>query len=239
MSSNLCALLSATFYEEGYSHYVEIVHQRDCDKRKRLEKLNFLFYAPDGKELGRRSIDPNQNLVDLRALVHSVTNFRERIMVLTEVLYDANIFPYRPHHYALFHREGSKTAPVYYAFNAALGGVPDRIGAVSINHLSVFLFPNHAHEMDFSVIIGNPSRFATVKVNLLSHYEGGVLKARSCRLPPKGHVEVPLMMNLNPQSICRVEMKGVGKPIGFVVGRKKNGGEILHFDHFFPYLKVQ
>jgi hypothetical protein len=45
MSSSLSALLSATFYEPGYEHLVELVHQRDPETRRRLLSLDLSAFA--------------------------------------------------------------------------------------------------------------------------------------------------------------------------------------------------
>ena len=47
MSNNLGALLSATFYERGYEHLVEVIHQRDAASRRRLDDVGQLFLSED------------------------------------------------------------------------------------------------------------------------------------------------------------------------------------------------
>lgn len=236
MSNNLFPLLSATFYEPSYTHYVELVHQRDADGWKRLENCEFLFYDMDGREVGRQPVDPSLDVIDLGALTRTVAPSRERIMVMIDSRYDTTVFPYRPHHYGFFHRDGSRLAPVYYAVNAVMGGVPNRIGAVAINNFEVFLFFRDPGKTRYSVMLGNPSRFATAQVTVFTHYGDAALTKNVCTLPPKGHAEVPLEPSLDGRPLLRVELKGLFKSVGYIVGRG-DSGDIVHFDHLFAYLK--
>ena len=51
MSSNLGALLSATFYERGDEHLVEVIHQRDAASRRRLDALDVAVWNEAGGRL--------------------------------------------------------------------------------------------------------------------------------------------------------------------------------------------
>ena len=123
MSSDLSALLSATFYEPGDAHRIELIHQRDRAAHRRLEYLDLALYDPEGKGLRAEPIDPRQEILDLGAFVGTVADAPPRVMVLLDARYDERIFPYRPHHYGFLHRQGSTAAALYYAANAVLGGV--------------------------------------------------------------------------------------------------------------------
>jgi hypothetical protein len=134
MSSDACALLSSTFVEVDYDHLIELVHQRDGAARRHLSALDVAVFRPDGTEIAAVEADPREEVLDLRALVEGSAAGPERVMVLLDARYEERRFPYRPHHYGFLHREGSDTPPLYYAVNAVLGGVPDRIGATAINN---------------------------------------------------------------------------------------------------------
>ena len=110
MSSSLSALLSGTFYENGYDHRVEIIHQRDAGAHRRLESLDVALYDKDGALLATPAVDPGLEILDLGALVRGATDTRERVMVVLDARYDEAIFPYRPHHYAYFHRAACSAA---------------------------------------------------------------------------------------------------------------------------------
>src|SRR2546426_976566 len=51
MSNRPAALLSATSWEPGYEHLVELVHQRDAKAIRHLASLDFALYDETGKEL--------------------------------------------------------------------------------------------------------------------------------------------------------------------------------------------
>jgi hypothetical protein len=51
MSSDLSALLSATFYEAGDDPHIELIHQRDRAAHRRLASLDLTLYDPEGKGL--------------------------------------------------------------------------------------------------------------------------------------------------------------------------------------------
>src|SRR5207249_2942083 len=93
MSSNLSALLSATFYEAGDEHRVELVHQQDRKARRQLASLDLAVYDPEGKHLVAVPMDTHQEILDLGALVGSVAGALPRVMVLLDARYDERIFP--------------------------------------------------------------------------------------------------------------------------------------------------
>src|SRR5512132_1497963 len=134
MSNSLGALMSVTFHEAGHDHLVELVHQRDAAARRHLASLRLDVHDAAGTLRDRREVDPRQEILDLDALLGDVSRAHGRLMVVFDARYDPAVFPYRPHHYAYLHRRGSTAAPLYYAVNGALGGVPDRLGAVDLNN---------------------------------------------------------------------------------------------------------
>src|SRR5262245_44476227 len=172
MSSDRCALLSATFWEAGYEHLIETVHQRDVSARRHLDALEIAVHDPGGALLGQKSADPRREVLDLGALVAEIAEGVPRAMVTLEARYDERVFPYRPHHYAFLHRHGSATAPLYYAVNAVLGGVPDRIGATTINNFETYMFRQGAFAVRHSVLLGNVARFAGAEAEVSAYYGG-------------------------------------------------------------------
>src|SRR3989442_11680674 len=142
--SSSSALCSATFVDPGYDHLVELVHQRDRVGHRRLESLELELYEPGGASLGRTAVDTRQDTLDLAALVAARAPGVARVMVTFDARYDSRVFPYRPHHYAHPKLRDSLDPPLYYAFNAPLGGVPDRSAAPTrpITHrTNIFLTP--------------------------------------------------------------------------------------------------
>ena len=138
--SSSSALCSATFVDPGYDHLVELVHQRDRAHR-RLESLELELYEPGGASLGRVGVDTREETLDLAALVAARAPGFARVMVTFDARYDSRVFPYRPHHYAYLKLRDSPDPPLYYAVNATLGGVPDRIEAATRqNNFESYLF---------------------------------------------------------------------------------------------------
>ncbi len=237
MSSNRpSALLSTTFHEEGYDHLVELVHQRDSDARRHLESLDVALHDPDGKVLVSLPVDPRQELLDLGALVAAHAPGAGRLMVAFDARYDERIFPYRPHHYAYLHRRGSALPSLYYAVNAVLGGVPDRIGATGLNNFETYLFLRRGTGERHSVLLGNLSRFAPSDVEIFTYY-GGARHAREMTLGPKAHLEVALDPEREGARLERVEVKALFRLASYVVGRRVSSGELVLFDHLFTYFK--
>jgi hypothetical protein len=236
MSSSVSALLSVTFYEAGDDHLIELVHQRDTGERRHLASLDVEVYAPDGKALGGGPIDPRQEVLDLGGLVAVSQAGHPRVMVVFDARYDERIFPYRPHHYGYLHRRGAPTPPLYYAVNAALGGVPDRIGATGINNFETYLFRRQGVIGRHSLLLGNVSRFSTAKAQVFSHY-GYRRVAQEVALEPKAHTEVPLAPEHDGRPLERVEVKALFRLASYVVGRRAQGGELVLFDHLFTYFK--
>jgi hypothetical protein len=236
MSNSRSALMSATFYEAGYDHHVEVIHQRDAEAHRRLESLEVTLYDAGGVLLATPRVDPGQEILDLGALVRAMTNSAERIMVVFDARYDESIFPYRPHHYAYLHRAHSTAPPLYYAINAVLGGVPDRVGATGINNFETYLFRHGPFEDRHSLLLGCLARFAPVPVQIFTHY-GGRRIAQDVTLAPKCHIEVPLAAEHEGERLARVEVKSLFRLLSYVVGRRDDTGDLVLFDHLFTYAK--
>src|SRR5262245_37156663 len=107
MSSELCALMSATFHEAGYEHLVELVHQKDRRARRHLHSVRLTAYDAAGRRLVDRELDPRQEILDLAGLLDEPSRAHGRLLTVFDARYDARIFPYRPHHYGYLHRSGS------------------------------------------------------------------------------------------------------------------------------------
>jgi hypothetical protein len=236
MSSNLSALLSATFYEAGYRHVVELVHQRDEASRRRLASLDLAAWDAGGKLRAEASVDPRDETLDLDALLAGHAG-GERLMVTFDARYDERIFPYRPHHYAWLHRRGSGSAPLYYAVNAVLGGVPDRIGATALNNFETYVFLRRPLAERYAVLVGNVSRFSTAEAQVFTYYVGGARVTQRVELDPKAHVEVVLPEQHEGARLERVEVKALFRLATYVLGRHAAGGELLLYDHMFTYFK--
>jgi hypothetical protein len=234
MSSDLSALLSATFYEAGDEHRIELIHQRDRAARRRLASLDLAVYDPEGKNLAAVPMDTHQEILDLGALVGAVAGGRSRVMVLLDARYDERIFPYRPHHYGFLHRRGSTAPPLYYAVNAVLGGVPDRIGATGLNNFETYMFLRRALAERHSVLLGNPARFSTAEARVTAYYATG-RASQVVALAPKTHVEVELAAEHAGERLRRVEVKALFRLASYVVGRRADSGELVLFDHLFSY----
>ena len=236
MSNNLSALLSATFYERGYDHQVEIIHQRDAESRRRLESLEVTLYDRDGALLAAPRVDPARDILDLGALVRDSTDAEERVMVVFDARYDEVIFPYRPHHYAYLHRASSPAPPLYYAINAVLGGVPDRVGATHINNFETYVFRRGPFEERYSVLLGCLARFVPVEVQIFTYY-GSRRIAQEVTLAPKCHREIDLAPEHEGERLARVEIKALFRLVSYVVGRRADTGSLMLFDHLFTYAK--
>lgn len=236
MSSSLSALLSVTFYEAGDDHLIELVHQRDTGARRHLASLDVEVYGPDGKSLGGGPIDPRQEVLDLGALTRVTRAGHPRVMIVFDARYDERIFPYRPHHYGYLHRRGAPTPSLYYAVNAALGGVPDRIGATGINNFETYLFRRTPFAERYSVLLGCLSRFAAVEAQVYAYY-GQERTSRDVKLEPRTHLEVELPAERGGQRLSRVELKALFRLAAYVVGRRAETGELVLFDHLFTYFK--
>lgn len=233
LTGRRCALLSATFHEPGHEHLIELVHQRDGAARRHLDGLELTVFEPAGGLCTRRTVDPREEMLDLAALLPEPPG--GRAMVCFEAVYDARVFPYRPHHYAYLRRRGSPRPPLYYAVAAVLGGVPDRIGAAAINNFETYVFPRRPLSERYALLLGNLSRFSTAEAQVFTYY-GPVRLARELRLGPKAHAEVPLAPEHEGRPLDRVEMKALFRLASYVVGRDA-AGELVVFDHLFTYFK--
>lgn len=236
MSSDLSGLMSATFYERGYEHLVELVHQRDTAANRHLDSLDVEVYDPDGKMLLLLPVDRRQEILDLAALVQGIRGAPDRVMVVFDARYDARIFPYRPHHYAFFMRRGSPAPPLYYAVNAAFGGVPDRIGATRFNHFETYLFRRRPFAERYSLLLGNLSRFATARAQISTYYRGRRV-TQEVALRPKAHADIPLASEHNGQPLTQAEVKAGFRLATYVAGRRADTGDLVLFDHLFAYFK--
>jgi len=236
MSSDRCALLSATFWEAGYEHLIETVHQRDALARRNLDGLEIAVHDPGGALLGEKSVDPRQEVLDLGALVEEIAGGAPRAMVTLEARYDERVFPYRPHHYAFLHRPGSDAPPLYYAVNAVLGGVPDRIGATTINNFETYVFRQRPFAARYAVLLGNLARFAAAEAQVATYY-GGQRVLVEVALAPKSHREIDLPSERDGRRLERVEVKALFRLASYVVGRRADSGDLVLFDHLFTYIK--
>ena len=236
MSSDLSALLSATFAEPGYEHLVELIHQRDAAARRRLEALDVEIYDARGALLAARPVDPREEILDLGKLVGEVLPVGERAMVLFDARYDERVFPYRPHHYAYLHRPASGDPPLYYAVNATLGGVPDRIGAERLNNFETYLFRVRRFDERYSLLLGSVARFSDVEARVTCYYASATT-TQTVTLAPKQHTEVVLPLEHESQPLARVELKSMFRLASYVVGRRASSGSLALFDHLFTYFK--
>jgi hypothetical protein len=228
--------MSATFYEAGYEHHVEIIHQRDGASQRRLHSLEVTLYDEGGALLGAPRVDPAQDVLDLGALVRDATSATERVMVVLDARYAESIFPYRPHHYAYLHRAGSPAAPLYYAINAVWGGVPDRVGATNINNFETYVFRRGPFAQHYSLLLGCLARFVPVQAQVFTYY-GSRRVTREITLEPKCHTEVALAAEHAGERLARVEVKALFRLLSYVVGRRADTGDLVLFDHLFTYAK--
>ncbi len=237
MSSSLSALLSATFYEPGYEHLVELVHQRDPEARRRLLSLDLSVFGADGKLLLEHPVDTRDETLGLGALLAHTARQHGRVMAVFDARYDAAVFPYRPHHYAYVHRKGSATPALYYAVSAALGGVPDRIGDMSrLNNFDTYVFRRGPHAARYSVMLGNLGRFASTEAQVFAYY-GAERVERTVALGPRAHAEVALAPEHGGRLLTRVETKSLFRLAGYVVGRRGPSNDLVLFDHLFTFFK--
>src|SRR4030095_7849034 len=237
MSSKLCGLMSATFHEPGYTHHVELVHQRDPVARRRLASLLLSVYDPQGTMLREIDLDPSEETLDLAGLLWDIESTHPRLMVVFDARYDEIVFPSRPHHYAYLHGRDSALPPLYYAVNAALGGVPDRIDNTRINNFETYVFKRHPAEETYSVMVGNLSRFATADAQLVVYHGVSQRTSVAVTLGPKQHAEVPLPADAEGERLARVEMKTPFRLSIYVVGRERQSGTRVLFDHMFTYFR--
>jgi hypothetical protein len=236
MSSNISGLLSATFAEPGYEHLVELVHQRDAAGRRRLEALDVELYDANGRELAARAVDPRDEVLDLGTLIGEVLQPGERALVLFDARYDERVFPYRPHHYAYLHRMASGDPPLYYAVNATLGGVPDRIGAERLNNFETYLFRARPFAERYSLLLGSAARFADVEARVTCYY-ASTTTTTTVTLAPRQHAEIVLPLEHAGELLARVDLKSMFRLASYVVGRRASTGSLVLFDHLFTYFK--
>jgi hypothetical protein len=229
--------MSATFHERGYTHVLELVHQRDPVARRHLASLLLSVYDPEGKLLREANLDPTQETLDLAELLQDLAEAHPRLMVVFDARYDERVFPYRPHHYAYLHRRDSAPPPLYYAVNAVLGGVPDRIDNTRINNFETYVFRRQPAGQAFSVMVGNVSRFATADAQLVTYHGAGRRTSVAITLGPKQHAEVPLPAEAEGERLARVEVKTPFRLASYVVGRETRSRTRVLFDHMFTYYR--
>jgi hypothetical protein len=234
MSSSICGLLSATFAEPGYDHMIELIHQRDGAARRALRSLEAFAYAEDGTPRGGGPVPTHLDVVPLDAVAAPAAG--ERLMVLFDARYDARIFPYRPHHYGYLHRRGSPAPSLYYAVNAVLGGLPDRVENPKINNFETYLFLRDPRGTRFSLLLGNAARLATAEAQVVVH-AGGERASREVRLAPKGHCELPLAALAGGRPLERVDVKASFRLASYLVGRHPVHDDLVVFDHLFTYAR--
>jgi hypothetical protein len=194
------------------------------------------LYDGAGALLATPKVDPLQDILDLEALVTTATRVSERVMVVLDARYDEAIFPYRPHHYAYLHRAGSTAPPLYYAINAVLGGVPDRVGATNINNFETYLFRRGPFAERYSLLLGCLARFVPVTAQVFMYY-GRRRIARDVTLGPKCHTEIALAAEDAGERLARVEVKSLFRLLSYVVGRREDTDDLVLFDHLFTYAK--
>jgi hypothetical protein len=157
-------------------------------------------------------------------------------MVVFDARYEESVFPYRPHHYAYLHRDGSHLPPLYYAVNAVLGGVPDRIDNTRINNLETYLFRERPRGAAYSVIVGSLARLATAETQLVA-YHGDRRTSIKLSIGPKQHAEVSLPAEAQGAPLSRVEVKTPFRLATYVMGRETTSGTQVLFDHLFTYFR--
>ena len=236
MSSDISALKSATFHEDGYDHLVELVHQRDAAAQRSLISLEIEVRDAAGTVLVSMPVDPRDEILDVGDLVQTHASGRGRVMVTFDARYDPRVFPYRPHHYAYLHRRGSDAASLYYAINAVLGGVPDRIGVTSTNNFETYLFLQRPVAERYSLLLGNMSRWAPAEVRVVGYY-GRARQTWGVGLKAGEHAELPLPEEHGHVRLQRVEVKTLFRLASYVVGRRMDSGDLVLFDHLFSYFK--
>ena len=228
--------MSATFAEPGYEHLIELVHQRDVSRRRHLDALDVVLYDANGDELAARAVDPRDEVLDLGKLVGEILQPGERAFVLFDARYDERAFPYRPHHYAYLHRTASGDAPLYYAVNATLGGVPDRIGASRLNNFETYLFRARRFAERYSLLLGSAARFTDVQARVTCYYTS-TSTSSTVTLAPRRHAEIGLPLEHAGEPLVRVDLKSMFRLASYVVGRRASTGGLVLFDHLFTYFK--
>jgi hypothetical protein len=220
-----------TFYEHGYDHRVD--HSPADAGAPAAGVLEVTLYDEDGA-LATPAVDPGLE-VSTGRLVGKATSTQERVMVAS-TRGTTTPSPVPPHHYAYFHRRGSTAAPLYYAVNAALGGVPDRIGATNINIFETYVFRQQPFAETYSLLLGCLARFVPVQAQVFAYY-GSRRIARDVTLAPKCHTEVQLPAEDDGERLARVEVKALFRLLSYVVGRRAGTGDLVLFDHLFTYAK--
>lgn len=223
------ALLSATFYERGESHVIEKVHQAG---HRELASLSLSCYDGPGQRLGTIELGSRNETVDLAELADIVPMCPRRLMVTFDARYDERQWPYRPHHYGL--RRSRKGPPLYYAVNAVLGGVPDTIGATTVNNVERFTFPPEHHGQEYALLLGSLSRYVATDVYVAKIYGHGAAVARQMlTLKPYAHREVPVESSHHDLTLTSVGILSVSRIAAYIVGRRPSDRALMLYDHLF------
>ena len=211
------ALLSIAFHVPGQRQRFEVVHQA----KGKLASLTLREYHDDGTPNGVTENCPVSG-------VRWSSSDTRPYMLEFDATYDDRIFSYRPHHYGWI--EGDP--PLYYAVNAVWGGIPDSLPVTGMPWIETYWFRKHSG-MDFSVVVGNPSRLAAADVLVKSFLRHGlydITDERRVTLSPKAHTSVSL-----PATVERVDVKAPFRIAAYVAGRKD--GRLLLWDHLFTYFR--
>lgn len=222
------ALLSATFYERGESHVIEVVHQR---MGRVLQSLTLSFYDEPGRHLGTYFFHGDTGTIDLQEYAGlQIPMAPRRLMAALEARYDERVFPYRPHHYGF--RRGDTGPGLYYAVNAVLGGVPESIGATHVNNVESMTFPADHRGMTWALLMGNLSHFAPAGVRVVTSY-GSHRESHPVTIGPKAHVSLPIAAECMGHPLARVEVRSPFRLATYLVGRRPSDGAPLVYDHLF------
>src|SRR5439155_878193 len=177
----------------------------------------------DGATTARRldAIAPRgAALLDLAALVAARAPGFARVMVTFDARYDSRVFPYRPHHYAYLKLRDSPDPPLYYAVNATLGGVPDRIEAATRqNNFESYLFLSRPAGERYGLRLGNLARFSSVEAQVIT-YHGEARAVVPVTLAPHQHADVELPLEREGARLRRVELKTLFRLASYVTGRR-------------------
>ena len=173
----------------------------------------------------------------MAALLDEPARRHGRLLVVFDARYDPRIFPIVPTTTATCTGPTPAVPPLYYAVNATLGGVPDRIGAVALNNFETYLFLDRPMRGHHAVAVGNLSRFVA------GRRRGGELLRRGS---PRGD-RAPGAEGPHRRSQLEPERDGhrlppgraeSALPDGQLRGGPARGRRArLLFDHLFTYFK--
>jgi hypothetical protein len=182
--------MSATFHEPGYTHHVELVHQRDPVARRRLASLLLSVYNPQGTMLREIDLDPSEETLDLAGLLRDIESTHPRLMVVFDARYDERVFPYRPHHYAYLHAR-ERAAAALLRRERTSAGFPTASTTRGSITFETYVFKRHPAE-DILGNGGQPIAFRDRGRPTRRLPRREPADQRSDCLGPKQHAEVPL-----------------------------------------------